>query len=273
MTGWDHIKWGWKKLYDFFDDDLTYYAASLSFYTIFAMIPILLIVLSIFTSFSGFDIYYSQFKEIIFSYVIPANIDMISEYLDGFIANSGNMGEVGVIYILAASVIFFKSYEYIMSMIFEARLRSFWQAVAVYWTLVTLMPIGLALSIYLTGHIQVYLDANRYTSSIHIVTFFPYFITWLLFFVLIMISANKRLHKKSVFISSFVAAFFWSLSKYAFVYYVLYNKAYKSIYGSFSLVLFFFLWIYLSWVIMLYSMKICTILERRQIEKQENETP
>ncbi|MGD9654678.1 MAG: hypothetical protein AB7U44_05730, partial [Sulfuricurvum sp.] len=40
------------------------------------------------------------------------------------------------------------------------------------------------------------------------------------------------------------------------------NKSYATIYGSFSIVLFLFLWIYASWIIFVYGLKLCYLLNR-----------
>ena len=59
----------------FIDKDLTFYAASLSFYTIFTMIPLLLIVLTLFTSMPSFSDYYVKMQEFIFSkWLIMTNL-------------------------------------------------------------------------------------------------------------------------------------------------------------------------------------------------------
>jgi len=48
-----------------------------------------------------------------------------------------------------------------------------------------------------------------------------------------------------------------------FVYYVTFNKTYTTLYGSFSTIMFFLIWIYLSWIIFLYGVKFCYYLNRR----------
>jgi membrane protein len=77
-----------------------------------------------------------------------------------------------------------------------------------------------------------------------------------------MISANTKVSTKSVALSSFIASSIWYISKATFVYYVSYNKTYSSIYGSFSTIMFFFIWIYFSWVIYIYGLKVCYLLNK-----------
>ena len=54
----------------------------------------------------------------------------------------------------------------------------------------------------------------------------------------------------------------FQIGKNIFIFYAANNKTYLSIYGSFSVVLLFFVWIYVSWIIFLYGVKLCAYLEK-----------
>ncbi|MDX4026605.1 YhjD/YihY/BrkB family envelope integrity protein, partial [Aliarcobacter skirrowii] len=71
------------------------------------------------------------------------------------------------------------------------------------------------------------------------------------------VSVNKKVSIKAAFISSFVTLATLSITKNLFVYYVIYNKTYTTIYGSLATLLFTFFWIYISWIIYLYGVKMC----------------
>lgn len=225
----------------------------------------------------SFQSYYEKVQSFIFSSLIPTQQDIVITYLGQFMENTLNMGALGLLFVLYISVMFFLDYEKIVSKIFEVPMRSFWEAIATYWTMLTLMPLGLALSLYTSSLAQDVLLYNEVTSSINLLQFSPYFIIWLLFLVMYTISAKVKIHLKSALIASFIASLVWYASKTFFVYYVAYNKTYLSIYGSFSILLFFFLWIYFSWFIYLYGLKLCFLLnekERAQSEeKAQKDTP
>lgn len=251
---------------DIIDSEVNYYAASLSFYTIFAILPLLLVTLSVVTSLPSFSEYYDRLKEMIFTAIIPTQTEVVSQYMDKFIDNSLKLGAMGLSYVVVTSVLFFKNYEYIISKIFGTKPRNFWESISVYWTMVTLIPVGIVISIYISGYVQLAID-ERLSGSINIVKFLPYVLNWALFFVIYRISANVKITTKSALFSAFVAALLWSILKNMFVYYVLYNKAYASIYGSFSIMLFVMLWIYLSWVIVLYGFKLCAKLNNHDAKE------
>ncbi len=245
-----------------FDQELTYHAASLSFYTIFSVIPIFLIVLTMMTNMPSFEGYYLQMKTFLFENLIPVHSEIITEYVDSFLANSVKLSMIGFIMMLVASMLFFQNFEHIVNKIFHVKSRTFWQSITTYWTMLTLTPLALLLSFYLSAQISLFLKDYTISTWFNVMVIFPYLIIWVLFFLIYKISANTFVRTQAAFISSFVIAIVWSLAKSVFVYYVFYNKSYTTIYGSFSILLFFFLWIYVSWIIFTYGLKLCYLINR-----------
>jgi len=93
-----------KKLADIFEE-LTIQASSLSFYTIFSIVPIVLIVLSVFSSTPMFSEYYQKIEGFIISNLLPTNQEMVKTYINSFLANSKTMGVVGGVYIFVTSIL------------------------------------------------------------------------------------------------------------------------------------------------------------------------
>jgi membrane protein len=257
----------------FMDKDLTFYAASLSFYTLFTIIPLLLIVLTLFTSLPNFSDYYANIQEFIFSNLMPVNSETMMEHVNGFLQNSVEMGMVSFAMIIVSSLLFFQNFEYIANKIFHAPKRGLWQSVTTFWTLLTLTPIALGVSFYITGYVANLMASNEYTAGINILPYIPHLIIWALFFLIFQISANTKIYARAALISSFLVSIVFSIAKNAFIFYVFYNKSYATMYGSFSIVIFLFLWIYLSWIIFIYGLKLCYIINRvyEKRESEENE--
>ncbi len=247
-----------KAFAEFFGSELSFYAASLSFYTIFALIPLLLIFFSLMASLPNFQEQILELRGFVLGNLMPTNTEVVSEHLDKFMENSSKLGSMGLVYVLIASLFFFKNYQYIVAKMFNSKARDFWSSVTVYWTLVTLLPIGLALSIFFSTRAQAFLQEGGYHAlQGGMREVLPSLMVWGMLFVLFKISANKPLSLKSSLISSILTAIAWLISKWGFVFYVFHNKAYMTLYGSFSILLFFLLWVYLSWAILLYGMRLC----------------
>jgi membrane protein len=258
-----------KKLYlkvkffisSFLDEDLSFYAASLSFYTIFTIIPLLLIMLTLFTSLPSFADYYTNIQEFILSNFIPLRSQLLMGYINTFLQNSLEMSMVSFIAVIVSSLLFFRNFEYIANRIFHTKTRGFWKSVTIFWTLLTLVPIGLGISFYITGNIASLMASSEYTADINILPYIPYLIIWVLFYIVFGISANTKIGTKALLISSFVTSIIFSVAKNLFIFYIFYNKSYETMYGSFSIVMFLFLWIYASWMIFVYGLKLCYLID------------
>lgn len=240
-----------KKLFDaldsFFNDDTTYYAASLSFFTIFAILPIIALVISIISRLDQFNDYVDIFIKYIVDLINPSHSENFIVLFTGFLENSDKLGGIGLIYVLFVFTMFFKDYEYIVNKIHKTKRKSIAASFIFYLLFITILPIVFVAYIILT---------TFYNNTI-----FDFFITlifaWSIFFALFKLTVNKDISLKAVIISSFLTLITLSITKNLFVYYVLYNQTYTTLYGSLATLLFSFFWIYVSWIIYLYGIKLC----------------
>lgn len=251
MTEENSKKSLFKKIIDgidsFFNDDTTYYAASLSFFTIFSILPIIALGIALISTFSEFDAYLDIFTNYILNFLNPTHSEDIVSSLKNYISNSSKLGFIGIFYMLFVFIMFFKDYDYIVNKIHQTKKRAIYKSFFIYLILFILFPsIFVLVTLVNTFHEN---DILKYSSS--------FIFTWFMFFALFKISINKQIDTKAALISSFITLTILSITKNLFVYYVVYNKTYTTIYGSLATLLFSFLWIYISWVIYLYGIKIC----------------
>ncbi|STP13128.1 ribonuclease BN [Helicobacter mustelae] len=237
------------------EQEIFYYAASLSFYTIFAIIPLLFIIFSILSHLPSFQYRLEDVRNVIFSYIIPMDSDILNNMLNDFMINAPKMGMVGFVYIIFTSLFFFRNYEFITSRMFNSKPRKILDSLMVHWLLITFFPIMIMIFFYGRHELKSILT-NPFLIFLSI-KIAPWIVNCLFFMMLFQISANKTLNKKILIFSSFLCASMWQFFKWAFFYYVTYNKAYPSLYGSISILPIFMLWIYISWTILLFGMRLC----------------
>jgi membrane protein len=248
-----------------FDPDITVYASSLSFYTIFTVVPLLIISLSLIANVPIFEDQYAKIQIFIFDNIMPVQTAAIAGYLESFFQNSVQLGVIGFTTMIVSSMLFFQNFEHIAEKIFKAPQRKIWEAITTYWTLITLTPIVLIASMSL----KAYLVAHVSGFALHALSIFPFILLWSIFFIIYKIAINAEVSTKAAALSSFIVAIIWGLAKNSFIQYVFYNKTYATMYGSFSALIFFFLWIYVSWIIVIYGMKLCYLINRAA---QRNDT-
>jgi len=241
-----------KKLFNFIDGDIPYHAASLSFFTIFSILPLIALLVAVITYLPIFEIYSQPIKEFIFEFINPTHSEQLANFLENFLANTDQLGSIGMFYLLFVFIMFFRDYEYTINKIYETPPRATYKVFLFYLGFFIMVPI-----LYFIISIMRNFIEFSYSQSI-----FLFLFGWVLFFILFFISANKKLSFKAILISSFLTLLALSITKTIFGYYVSLNTTYASIYGSFSIILFFFLWIYISWNIYLYGTKLCSFLNK-----------
>jgi len=231
----------------FFNDDTTYYAASLSFFTIFSILPIIALLIAIVSNFQEFDSYLNIFTSYIFDIINPTHSKDIVDSLKNYISNSNQLGTLGIVYMLFVFIMFVKDYEYIVNKIHKIKRRSIHISFIFYSIFLVLIPI-----IFIALNIMISIYNNNILNI-----FISYLFSWLIFYLLFKLSVNRTIDNKAALISSLITLVSLSLTKNLFIYYVIYNKTYTTIYGSLATLLFTFFWIYISWIIYLYGIKMC----------------
>ncbi|WP_428025187.1 YihY/virulence factor BrkB family protein [Arcobacter sp.] len=239
----------------FFNDDTTYYAASLSFFTIFSILPIFALIIAIISNLEQFNDYVDLFINYILNLINPSHSQNFAQQFKNFIANSDKLGNIGIIYMLFVFTMFFKDYEYIVNKIHQAKRKSIYASFFFYLFFITLLPIVFAMYIFIT---------TFYNNTI-----FDFILTtllgWTIFFGLFKLTVNTYITIKSALISSFLTLIILSITKNLFIYYILYNQTYTTLYGSMATLLFTFLWIYTSWIVFLYGVKLCHNLNIKEL--------
>ncbi len=237
-------------------------AASLSFYTIFTIIPLFMVVFALFTSSPFFQEYYLNLQNFIYNTLLPGKTEVITKYIEMLVTNASKLGMVGFIYGFVAAVLFFINFEYLMNTIFNVKKgRDVWNAISTFWTLIGFVPIALILSIYLS---------IKFKSLVNITHILPFLIIWFIFTIIYAITPNKKVNRRAALITGFCSSIAWYVMRNIFVGFVLENKIYQTIYGSLSIILLLFIWIYISWIIIVTGAYLCVFLEK-QFNKKNGE--
>jgi len=237
---------------ELFDPKLSFYAASMSWATLFFLIPMLVITLSVIIYTPLFSQFYAKVHALITASLLPTSSQQLIAMLDKFVANSYQMGYIGGVYVLVAAIFFFRDFDYIVNDIFDNKRRHLSKVLVIYGLMLILIPLSTAASIWLFTLID---------SSLHLAPIvLQFFITWLIVFAVYKIAPKEFIPLNVAAMSSFIATLIWHIAKSIFLFYILYNKTYTTIYGTVAVILFTFLWIYISWLIFLHGLQLCKIM-------------
>ena len=247
-----------KRVFDFFNDDTPYYAASLSFFTIFAILPLLALLIVIISNIPTISQHLDEIMLYILDFINPTHSTMLSIQIGKFLENTEQLGYIGIVYLIFVFTMFFKDYEYIVNKIHGVNARPIYKSFFLYLSFLITIPVLFFVFIFL----------STFAELSFFITIFTSLLIWLVFIILFMVSANKKISIRASALSSLITLVTLSVTKTLFGYYVSANTTYATIYGSFSVALFFFLWIYISWNIYLYGTKLCSILNKAQISNE-----
>ncbi|MEA3384407.1 MAG: YhjD/YihY/BrkB family envelope integrity protein [Campylobacterota bacterium] len=245
-------------IYNFFADDTPYYAASLSFFTIFSILPLIALLIVVVSSLPSFAEHLDLIMLYILDFINPTHSDTLANFLNTFLVNTDKLGDIGVFYLLFVFTMFFRDYEFVINKIYDVPTRAIYKLFFLYLSFLLLIPMLLFLSVLLTT-----MTSFPFSSKIAM-----YLFIWVIFVVLFIVSANTKVSFQSAVVSSLVTLVVLFITKNLFGYYVSSNSTYATIYGSFSIALFFFLWIYVSWSIYLYGTKLCAILNKGNVQNE-----
>ncbi len=239
-----------KKIITFFADDTLYYSASLSFFTIFSFLPILALIFAVVSVLPIFDNYLALFTLFILDFLNPTHSQAVAQTIQGFLSNIDELGNIGIFYLLFVFTLFFNNYEEVVNKIHNTQKRPIYKMFFLYLSFLILIPL-----IFI-----VFILASSFLNNTILTQFATFLFMWGLFIIIFKISVTKKVSLKAASIGSFLTLITLSITKKLFILYVVYNTTYSTIYGSFSVLLFFFLWIYISWTIYLYGTKITAMI-------------
>ena len=125
-----------------------------------------------------------------------------------------------------------------------------------YWAVLTLAPLLIGASLSLTSWlVGLSMGYGKHISSFGIVVLkiLPVLFTTLAFTLLFRLVPNRYVPRRHALIGALVAAVMFETINRVFGYYVSHFPTYKLVYGAFASVPIFLMWIYLSWLTILFG--------------------
>jgi membrane protein len=240
----------------FRDDRLGLTASSLTFTTLISLVPLLTVMLAIFTAFPMFSNFQAGLEKYFLQTLVPPNIAKpVLGALTLFAAKASRLGAVGLIALGVTAMALVLTIDRTLNSIWRVRKpRSIGQRVLVYWAAVTLGPLLLGASLTLTSY--------AISASSGLVQQLPGGVAFTLnvaeFFALaIAVSAlyhyvpHAPVRWRHAMAGGLFVAVGFEIAKRTLAWYLTRVPTYSNIYGAFATVPIFLLWLYLGWVIVL----------------------
>ena len=239
-------------------DRCTEMAASLTFTTLLSVIPLLTIMLTVFTAFPVFSSLSTQLKEFILSNMLPETGGrMISHYMEQFTESASRLTAVGIAFLAFTAMLMMQTIDNAFHRIFRVtRQRNMLQRVLVYWAVLTLAPLlvggSLSVTSWLVGFSAGYAQQMP-AMTLEIIKFLPVLLTTAAFTLLFRVVPNRYVPMRHAVIGGVIASVAFESMNQAFAVYIAHFPTYKLVYGAFASVPIFLLWVYFSWLTLLFG--------------------
>ena len=256
----------------FNQNKLTQAAGYLTYSTMLAIVPLIMVVFSIFSAFPVFNEVTGALKEFIFTNFAPSASDMVGQYIDEFVNNSKKMSAVGIISLIVVALMLINSIDRTLNSIWhDTSTRPIFTSFAIYWLILTLGPLLVGASIAASAYVKTMFEsASNFSFGLKLLSFVPFLSTWFIFTLIYMVVPNQKVSIKHSAAGALIAAVFFTLGKQAFAWYIVTFPSYQLIYGAMATLPIMLLWIQLSWTFVLLGAQLAAVLAEVRSEKMMN---
>lgn len=251
------------------EDRVTMQAGYLTYITLLSLVPLATVLLTAVSKFDAFGDISQKLQDMVFSNFVPAAGEAVQEAMNKFIGNMSGMSTVGGVFVFITAMMLISNIDKNLNFIWRIKeKRSFMQSFSMYWLVLTLGPVLMGVSLALTSTVTV----ESYLSD-EVVGFFykllPVIFSTFMFWGLYLVVPIAKVEWKHALIGGVVAAILFETAKKGFAMYIIAFPSYQLIYGALAAIPILFVWVYLSWMIILFGAEITASLGELYQEKQK----
>jgi len=240
-------------------------AGSLAFTTLLALVPIFAIAVSLLSRAPFFEEVMVQIKIFLLLNLMPDIAErIITVYMEEFASNAGRLTTLGVAILLVTSVALMLTIDHSINAIWRTRrARSLWISILAYVALLTVGPVLIGASVSITTYLMTLPSRwSNVPAPAHafLLQAVPTVVSTLAFFLIYRLVPHRRVPWAHALAGALLAAVMFEIAKEALAFYVANVPTYSLVYGAFAAVPFFLLWVYVSWLIVLFGAEMAAAL-------------
>jgi membrane protein len=260
--------WFLKNLWRQFNQDNCFVlAASLSYTTLLALIPLLATSLIFIKAFPAFQNLEGQLENFVLSHFVAGSAELIQAHIHQFLEQTLKLSALGSLFLLVTSVLLIFTMEKTFNHIWKTTVhRKGVPTFFMYWGILTLLPVFIALGLAIINYIVNWSLMIELTKFVFFKTLLSnlvgYFLTIIVFFFLYLSLPNCKVKVSCAFIGSVFAALLLGGAKEFFSIYIRYFSNYEFIYGSLAAIPLFLVWLYIIWLIILLGVETTYVLQK-----------
>lgn len=242
----------------FYNDNCFQTAASLTYTSLLALVPMMTIGFAIFSAFPAFGALQTRIQQAVFKNLVPEIGDAILEYMNRFMANAGQMPIFGIVGLAISAVLLIWTIEGSFATVWRVREpRSYVTRILSFWAIVSLTPLFAGASLSLSSTLWVALEFAHLEGVVNPLAGFGAILPFLLQLagctLLYLIIPNRDVFWLDALAGGAVGSILLEGSKAVFAWYMREYPAYQTIYGALATVPIFLFWLYIAWSTVLFG--------------------
>lgn len=238
-----------------FKEQIHVVAGYLAYVTLMSLVPLVVVMLSVMTAFPIFADIRLIIENFVYSNFVPAAGDVVQTHLTGFVSNASRMSAVAISFLFLFALLLISAIDSTLNRIWgvttpRRKIISF----SMYWMVLTLGPVLIGSSIAATSYFASLVSLGEVDIagfSKFLFSLLPLMASVAAFVILYVVVPNCVVRVKHALAGAFVAAILFELAKKGFAIYIHKFPSYEAIYGALAGIPILFLWVYLSWVVVL----------------------
>ena len=237
-------------------DQVVRMAAALSYTSSLALVPMLAVVVSVLAGFPAFADLKETVQVFIVNNLVPDAGAAARDQLNNFVGATGGLSVFGMAGILVTAVLLLLTIETAFNRIFRVqRARPLVARLVMYWTVLTLGPLLLGMSLSLRGYftvLQPMMDSTGLSgASVLLADVTPFMLTVVAFMLFYVMVPYRSVSLKDAAIGALTATILLQILRRSFGVFIVSSDTYGTIYGAVAVVPVFLVWMYLSWLMIL----------------------
>ncbi|MGJ8524465.1 hypothetical protein LMG33818_000173 [Halomonadaceae bacterium LMG 33818] len=252
-------------------------AASLTYTTLFAVVPLTAVIYSILSAVPEFQGVGEHMQAYIFDQFVPATGEEVRQQLNNFSTQARNLTFVGVAFLFVTAVMMMVTIEQAFNSIWQTMTRrSGVSSFLMYWAVLTLGPLLLGAAFVASSYItsvRLINDAVNGVGYEHVLSIVSPIMSFVAFLFIYMVIPNAEVKLRHAWVGALITSILIEIAKEGFSLYVTNFPSYQLIYGAFAAVPLFLLWVYVSWLIILLGAEIIAWLGATQSGEWQQSEP
>ncbi|WP_250207553.1 virulence factor BrkB family protein [Alteromonas oceanisediminis] len=248
------------------EDKITVSAGHLAYVTLLSLVPFIMVFFTVMSAFPAFEKAREKLENFIFNNFVPASGDVVQNYMSEFVGNASQMGAVGILSLLIVALLLISNVDKTLNAIWRTPSeRPIVYTLAIYWMVISLGPMLMGTSVVVSSYLIGLANfAEEYTPGLGtmLLSLVPSVLALSAFLILYMLVPNRRVRFKHAISGAILASILFEFTKRGFSLYVTSFPSYELIYGALAVVPILFVWIYLSWIVVLVGAEFtCAVTE------------